>query len=209
MNAICILTNVTTMVLCANNIVKWETKKVRNIMKSKNIKRNFALFMVLCMCFCMVPTTVFAAEPTPSEGKDYLNYEFPEGAVVLYQSKDGVIYTTPSMDTDSEQMSFRSVEYNQVWVKAGDNDAGSFNVTNPHPFGGNGFGRLRLESEASNVSMDVQVFAGMSTIKSGIVIGVGEDVTFDFNTWSSELTIKYYTRTTSSSHGMRLNCWLS
>ena len=57
----------------------------------KSIKRVFTLIMVLCLC--TISTNVFAAEVSGTETNsvDYLNYDFPEGAEVLYQGEDGVI----------------------------------------------------------------------------------------------------------------------
>ena len=87
----------------------------------KSIKRVFTLIMVLCLC--TISTNVFAAEVSGTETNsvDYLNYDFPEGAEVLYQGEDGVIYTNPSDSNGeiSETATARAVEYNQVWIDAG------------------------------------------------------------------------------------------
>lgn len=177
-------------------------------MKNKNITRIFTLLLALCMCFSMMSTTAFAATSDPIE-KDYMNYDFPENAEIIYQSEDGVIYSTPSEDISEEQISTRTLTYNQVWVDAGQNDAGIFYVTNPYPSGTEGFGRLRLESNASDVTMQVVVSAGLNVFVAQTTIKVGTDITFDFTSKNDEITVRYYTGKTSSSHGMRLNCWLS
>lgn len=177
-------------------------------MKNKNITRIFTLFLALCMCFSMMSTTAFAATSEPIE-KDYMNYDFPENAEIIYQGEDGVIYSTPSENVSEEQISPRTLTYNQVWVDAGKTEADNFYVTNPYPSGSTGFGRLRLESNASDVTMQVVVLAGLSVFVAKTTIKVGTDITFDFNSTSNEITVKYYTGRISSSHGMRLNCWLS
>ena len=53
---------------------------------------------------------------TETNSVDYLNYDFPEGAEVLYQGEDGVIYTNPSDSNGeiSETATARAVEYSQV-----------------------------------------------------------------------------------------------
>ena len=180
----------------------------------KNITRIFSLIMALCLCIGTMSMSAFAAETADTveaNEVDYMNYDFPEGAEVLYQGPDGVIYTSPSSsEATSEQMSTRAVEYNQVWLDAGESRISSFNVTNPHPFAGDGFGRLRLESNDSSVTMQVTVSNGGTSLYLGTTtIRVGTDVTFDFNSFSSELVIHYHTMKTSNQHGMRLNCWLS
>lgn len=153
-------------------------------MKNKNITRIFTLLLALCMCFSMMSTTTFAAE----------------------------IHTNAEVSTafNNGEMSTRAVEYNQVWIDANRMDAGSFRVTNPHPFGGDGECRLRLESNATNVRMNVTVSAGTTTYFSRIIT-VGEgDITFPYDgCWQSEFIVHYSVVTKSSSHGMRLNCWLS
>ena len=174
----------------------------------KNIVRIFSLVMTLCMCFGMMSTSTFAAEPIETKSENYLNYEFPEGSVVLYQGVDGVIYETESANT-VEKNSTRSVEYNQVWLNAGKWASSSFPVTNPHPFNGNGFGRLRLESQDSTVRMQVTVSNGSNTLLGTTTIRVGTDVTFDFNTFGNEIIVHYSTSNVSNQYGMRLNCWLS
>lgn len=174
----------------------------------KNIVRIFSLVMALCLCLGVMSMSAFAAESTDVEPVDYLNYEFPEGAVVLYQGVDGVIYETESANS-VEEASTRAVEYNQVWLDAGEWANSSFNVTNPHPLNGDGFGRLRLESQDSSVRMQVTVSNGMNTLLGTTTIRVGTDVTFDFNTFGSEIVVHYSTSNVSNQHGMRLNCWLN
>lgn len=114
----------------------------------------------------------------------------------------------------SSEMSTRAVQHNQVWVDAGHADMGSFLVSNPHRLGGDGFGRLRLESNASNVEMYVMVSNGStSTYCPYQIIKVGNngesDVTFEYNSFSASLVVHYWVKTKSDTHGMRLNCWLS
>lgn len=180
----------------------------------KSIKRVFILIMVLCLC--TISTNVFAAEVSGTETNsvDYLNYDFPEGAEVLYQGEDGVIYTNPSDSNGeiSETATARAVEYNQVWIDAGRVVSSQFAVSNPHRLGGNGFGRLRLESNDPSVKMNVSVSNGSTALYLALqTISVGSDkeITFDFNSLSANLIVHYSTNKISSQHGMRLNCWLS
>lgn len=176
----------------------------------KNITRIFTLIMALCLCLGTMTTNVFAAENiSTSEAKevDYLNYDFPDGAEILYQGVDGVIYSTASTNDFAVT---RAVQHNQVWLNAGSWDIGTFNASNPHRLGGKGFGRLRLESTDSSVQMQVMVSnGGTSTYQSLTTINVGTDITFDFNSISSELVVHYWPKKVSSQYGMRLNCWLS
>ena len=52
------------------------------------MKKIFAFIMACCMALC-VSGIAYAAEP---ENKtDYMNYDFPEDAIVLYQGEDGVV----------------------------------------------------------------------------------------------------------------------
>ena len=178
----------------------------------KNIKRFFAFFMVLCLCCATTTITALASEvvnTTDTDEVDYLNYDFPEGAEILYQGKNGVMYLVDS----NEEISARSVEYNQVWINADTKVDSTFNVKNPHPFGGTCNGRLRLESEDKRVKMTVFATGGISSLlmpTTTITVGDGDskDVLFSFNNVSSEITIHYYTEVISSRYGMRLNCWL-
>ena len=146
----------------------------------KNIKRFLACIMALCLCLGTVTMNAFAAEQSVSN-----------------------------------ENSTRAVQHNQVWIDAGRMDADTFLVTNPHPFGGSGFGRLRLESNDPNVEMYVMVTnGGTSTYCSYKLIRVGSsngenDITFEYNSLSSELVVHYWVKTRSNNHGMRLNCWLS
>ena len=151
-------------------------------MKNKNTKRFFALCLAMCMSMCMMATNAFAAEVT----------SVPENSV----------------GSNNGEMSTRAVEYNQVWIDAGRTKAGSFTVTNPHPLAGDGECRLRLESNASGVRMSVTVYAGTTTYFSSIIT-VGQDYTFEFNSFASEFVVHYSVVEYSSSYGMRLNCWLS
>ena len=172
----------------------------------KKFRHLLAFLLTLCLCVTMT-TTAFAAESkmaTNDQPFNYLNYEFPEDAQILYQSEDAVIYTT---NTDSQMT--RAVEHNQVWVDAGRVKTGSFTVTNPHPWGGTGECRLRLESNASNVSMNISVYAGLTVFLASQHIDTSKDIVFAYNVLKSDFVIDYATDDISSQHGMRLNCWLS
>lgn len=177
----------------------------------KNIRKIFTLMMALCLCFATMSMETLAAEienANGTENVDYLNYTFPEGAEILYQGEDGVIYTIDSNMVSNA--SARDVKYNQVWLNAGKRTGGTFKVENPHRLGGQGEGRLRLESEDDSVTMDVVVSNGGTSAYLGkTTVKVGTDVVFEFNSISANLVVNYYPNKVSISHGMRLNCWLS
>ncbi len=59
------------------------------------MKRLLAFVVALCMSIMVMPGVAFAAETQNVSGeteKNYLNYDFPENAIILYQSEDVVIY---------------------------------------------------------------------------------------------------------------------
>lgn len=179
----------------------------------KNIKQIITIILSFCVCFGVFSSNVFAAEMQHDNNAlqtvDYLNYDFPDGAEVLYQAEDGVIYTIQS-DYSETSVTQRAVEYNQIWIDAGKTKIGSFTVSNPHRLGGNGDGRLRLESNDPNVKMSVTVSNGSTSLYLGTTtIGVGNDIVFNFNSISSKLVVHYSVVKYSYINGMRLNCWLS
>lgn len=81
--------------------------------------------------------------------------------------------------------------------------SGSFTVTNPHPLGGTGECRLRLESNASNVSMNVSIYTGLTIFLESQHIDTSKDIVFAYNVWASDLVIDYATDDISSQHGMK------
>ena len=98
------------------------------------MKRFLALCITLTMCL-MVTVSVSAAEvknlENESEKINYLNYDFPDNAIVLYQSENGVVYQSKE-ELTSKIVSTKSTEYNYAWVDAGISQTGSFSIPNPH-----------------------------------------------------------------------------
>jgi hypothetical protein len=166
------------------------------------MKRFFTLFMAVCVCLA-TSTVAFAAESEKVD-IDYLNYDFPDDAIVIYQGEDGVVYQTNEESTNSA----RSMQYESVWVDAGKTDTGNFSITNPHPFGGTCEGTFKIESEYSSASGQMILHNGLNSLANKTLSASDGDVRFSFNSVGSNLVITYYTRTISKSHGMRFMCWL-
>lgn len=167
------------------------------------MKKIFALVMVV-ICFCMtMPASAFAAE-VENDSIDYYNYDFPEDAVILYQGEDGVVYQS----NEETSYSARSMQYESVWVDAGKSKTGSFNITNPHPYGGNCEGTFKIESEYSSASGQMVLHNGVTLLANETLSASDGDVRFSFKTVGSELVITYYTGKISNTYGMRFMCWL-
>ena len=86
------------------------------------MKRFMATLVALIMSFVAV-TPAFASETGEI---DYLNYQFPDDAVVIYQSEDGVVYQ--SKGSPASVTGTSSMQYNGVWLNAGNNSMGSFSI---------------------------------------------------------------------------------
>lgn len=175
----------------ANSIVRVIRK--RGIFM-KNIKRITSCIMALLLCVCTATMNVSAAEAPEMHTVVQPTYQSTADELVVSSTKE--------------------VKHNQVWIDAGQFTSGAFLVENPHNFGGNGFGRLRLESNDPNVEMHVMVTNGStSTYCAYQVIRVGNngerDITFNYNSFAQNLKVHYWVKTSSNTHGMRLNCYLS
>lgn len=90
------------------------------------MKRFFTLCITLCLCLIAISTA--SASEVASKETDYLNYDFPKDAIILYQDEDGVIYQSK----EESDITPRSTEYNSAWVNAGVAKTDNFNITNPH-----------------------------------------------------------------------------
>ena len=128
----------------------------------KRFKRIFALMMVLCLS--TVSTTVsFATDTIPavqSEEEDYMNYDFPEDAVVLYQSEDGVVYQTKELN---EARATSDFQFNQKRIEGGLYVSGDFTLTNPHTLIKTTEGVLEMDSAYTNAKANVIVRPGTGT----------------------------------------------
>lgn len=174
------------------------------------MKRFLALCITLTMCL-MVTVSVSAAEvknlENESEKINYLNYDFPDNAIVLYQSENGVVYQSKE-ELTPKIVSTKSTEYNYAWVDAGISKTGSFSITNPHYLGGTTNGTFKIESNYSGASGQMVLHNGVTLLANKTLSASDGDVHFSFNTIGSNLVITYYTGKISNSYGMRFMCWL-
>ena len=96
---------------------------------------------ILTFCMLIMPITAFAKGNDVTT--DYMEYDFPEDAVVLYQNSDGVVYQTH----EGEEISTYSTEYESVWINKGKYSSGNFPITNPHTIINKTQGTFKIESE--------------------------------------------------------------
>lgn len=161
-------------------------------------------FFTLCMVLCLTAITTVSVAEAASKEIDYLNYDFPKDAIILYQDKDGVIYQSK----EESSITPRSTEYNSAWVNAGFAKTGSFSITNPHPLGGTTNGTFKIESNYSNASGQMKLHNGVTLLASKTLSVSNGDVHFSFNTVGSNLVVTYFTGNISNTYGMRFMCWL-
>lgn len=167
------------------------------------MKRFMATLVALIMSFVAV-TPAFASETGEI---DYLNYQFPDDAVVIYQSEDGVVYQ--SKESPASVTGTSSMEYNGVWLNAGNNSMGSFSITNPHPsLFTTTQGTFKIESNYSSASAEMVLYASTSALTDKTLSASDGDVHFSFKSLHSGLTVRYYPHSVSNTYGMRLMCWL-
>ena len=141
---------------------------------------------------------------------DYSNYNFPNDAVILYQSEDGVIYQSNEKTSEEnvELQSARSMTYNGVWINAGHAATGSFTIQNPHTIINKTNGTFKVESEYSNATAQFILHDGIKELANETVKASDGDVHFEFKSNIQNLSVTYFVTRTSPSKGMRLNCWL-
>lgn len=181
----------------------------------KHLKRFMALIISLCLGI-LSTATVFAAEDySVSTGSniaesevDYLNYDFPDDAKIIYQGEDGVMYQTHEGASVASTQSTRSTEYNGVWIDKGKNPMGSFSITNPHTLINTTEGTFKIESDYSGASAEMILMGGVSVLADKTLSASDGDVRFSFKSNSKNLTVKYYVHSYSNTYGMRLMCWL-
>lgn len=166
-------------------------------------KRIFALLFAVLMT-CIATTPAFAAE---TKEIDYMNYDFPEDAIVLYQGEDGVVYQ--SKMESAEEEGTRSTQYNYAWLNAGDHSPGSFGITNPHPsLITTTYGTFKIESNYSYAQARMTLMSNSSVLADKTVRVSDGDVHFSFKSLKTNLTVSYSILAYSNTHGMRLMCWL-
>ncbi len=169
------------------------------------MKRFLALILALCMC--LLPTTAFAMESVEEESIDYMNYNFPEDAIVLYQGEDGVVYKTTSKSQNIDLASARAMEYGSVWIDANQAKTGTFYVKNPHTLINNTWCTLKVQCEDSVASVQIIMYGGTIPLFNA-PIKAGEEVNFSFKNSSSSIAVNYATIKKSPHYGTRVMCWL-
>lgn len=172
------------------------------------MKRLLAIIMALCLCL-LTPLTAFATElvaEQETENIDFLNYDFPDDAVVLHQGEDGVIYQ--SREKSAELASTRAMTYNQVWIDAGKYDFGSFSVENPHTLLIKTKGTLRIESNNTNAQVHITVSGNATLIFDDTLCVTDGDVFFESSNNAASYVVHYNVFSTNNTNGIRVNCWL-
>ena len=166
------------------------------------MKKFCSLLLVVCLSL-FIPVQSYAMEN--NNEYDYMNYDFPEDAIVLYQGQDGVVYQSKIEDKLDNN---RSMQYNYAWIPAGQHPTGTFGMTNPHQ-NGTTEGTFKIESDYSNAKAQMTMYGGAGFhIVTKYVKASDGDVRFSFNSSASGLTIRYFVQNYSNSYGMRLMCWL-
>lgn len=170
----------------------------------KFIKRSLAIVMAVCFGMALT-TTVSVAE---AEQVNYMNYDFPDDAVVLYQGEDGVIYQSKEKSTANKNLSLYSTNYASVWIDAGKFETGSFGIENPHTIINKTNGTFKIESNYSGATAQMILHDGIFTLANKTLSAADGDVHFEFNSHTRDLIITYYVNKVSKTDGMRLMCWL-
>lgn len=173
------------------------------------MKRFYVLFVALFLC--IFPTMAFATEPIEevnSDYVDYMNYDFPEDAVVLYQGEDGVIYQSKEQSDTTALASTYSMVYESTWINAGKYQTGNFSIQNPHTIINKTQGTFKIESEYSGATAQMVLHSGISLLANKTLKASDGEVHFEFQSHAKDLVITYYVQKISSNHGMRLMCWL-
>ena len=158
----------------------------------------------------IIPTGVaFAAEPV--ENIDYMNYEFPDDAKILYQSENGVIYQSKEVDStiNEPEKSTRSMVYESAWIDAGVHRLDRFNITNPHAsIFGKTNGTLKLESNYSKAQVQILLIGGITVLANETITPEDGDVHIEFKSAAKDLVLQYSVLRASNQGGIRVMCWL-
>ena len=172
----------------------------------QNFMKRF-LALILALCMCLFPTTAFAMEGAQEESIDYMNYDFHEDAIILYQGEDGVVYETPSNTSDVALASARAMEYGSVWIDANRPKRGSFSVKNPHTLINETGCTIRIQSEDDVPEIQIIMYGGTTILFNGR-IKAGNEVNFSFKNNAKSIVIDYSTYHYSAHYGTRVMCWL-
>lgn len=173
------------------------------------MKRILALLMALCLC-CATTVTVLAADSTTSNEVDYLNYEFPADAVVLYQGVDGVIYQSEQKSAELASMT-SDMTFNYVDFPAGHwTGTKTFTIENSHwmPFTTT-YGTFKIESDYQSAEVHMILDNGMTTTYADKNVSISNnDIHFEFKSSAQNLNVKCFPTNTSNVYGIRAMCWL-
>lgn len=175
----------------------------------KRFKRIFALMMVLCLS--TVSTTVsFAAETglaDKTERENYMNYEFPEDAEILYQSEDGVVYLT---NEPSEIQPASNYQSGSKRVEGGKFEHGSFSITNPHTLIKTTEGCFSLDSTYGDAAADMILTDGANVIFKKMPVKVTDRfVRFSFKSKVKDLKVLYTIQSSKTGCPIFLYCTLT
>lgn len=175
----------------------------------KYTKFFMALITVLCLgSVSTVPTFAAEGEAIETNEIDYLNYDFPDDAKIIYQSEDGVVYQTHESPKTVSIKTARATQYNAAWVDKGKQALGNFSITNPHTLVNTTEGTFKIESQYSGARAEMILCSGASAMADKTLSASDGDVRFSFKSNVKNLTVKYYVRNYSNLYGMRLMCWL-
>ena len=177
------------------------------------MKKSIAFAMALCLAFSSA-SIVLAANPAEQE-VDFMNYEFPEDAIILYQGVDGVIYQSKekSAEISSADMlsdiSAREMTYESTWIDKNQYKHGSFTIKPPHPWiWSTTNGTLKIQSEDPDVSVEIILTGGITDYFHKIIRPADGDVHVEFSSPAGEMAIVYSVLKASRNHGLRIMCWL-
>lgn len=148
-------------------------------------------------------------EEQAKEEVDYMNYDFPEDAVILYQAEDGVVYQSKEESLNANTgITTYAMEYESVYLVGGKHSTGQFNIKNPHTIINTTQGTFRVDSEYAESKVDLLLTDGLKALAAKYVKPTDGEVRFSFRSTSSNLVIKYGVLTTKKNCDIRIMCWL-
>ena len=172
------------------------------------MKRFLAVFTVFCLGLTMT-ATAFAVESevtaeTEATTVDYLNYEFPDGAEVLYQSEEGVIYYTEDVSYSARTSYPLEVEFS-----SGDTTLRRMEISNPHLLGGTCEGSFRLVCSNANASGQMLLYndRGTQLLATRILSPSDGEYRFSFNSVGTKLILSCIPYRTPAKTTYICNLW--
>lgn len=175
------------------------------------MKRFISFVLSLCMVMCITPISMATAAEIPNDSAakeiDYMNYDFPEDAVILYQSEDGVVY-------QSKERTTKASDGNMVtrWIEAGGSKTGVMNIKNPHTIVNTTNGWFSVSSEYGQSTVKFILTDGINAIVVKEVnaydVAVNGGVLFSFKSHVSNLAVQYFVTKSSPSYGIMIGCKL-